>query len=107
MISIILAILSIRPKITSAKYSEEDFKNKKFNILFFGNFYQMPIEKFESGIRYLMEDEDLLYSSLSRDLYYLGLVLAKKYKHLNVCYNVFMVGLLIAAASFIISLTLV
>jgi len=106
MVSIILAILSIRPKITSVKYSDEAFKNKKYNILFFGNFYQLPIEKFEWGIRYLMEDEDLLYSSLSKDLYYLGLVLAKKYKHLNVCYNVFMVGLLIAAASFIISLSL-
>ncbi len=66
----------------------------------------MPIEKFEWGIKNLMQNEELLYSSLSKDLYYLGLVLAKKYRYLNICYNVFMIGLLIAAASFIFALTL-
>jgi predicted metal-dependent HD superfamily phosphohydrolase len=106
MASIILATLSTRPKITSAKYSDEKFLDKRFNILFFGNFYQMPIEKFEWGIKNLMQNEELLYSSLSKDLYYLGLVLAKKYRYLNICYNVFMIGLLIAAASFIFALIL-
>lgn len=106
LVSIILATLSTRPKITSAKYSDEKFLSKRFNILFFGNFYQMPIEKFEWGIKNLMRNEELLYSSLSKDLYYLGLVLAKKYRYLNICYNVFMIGLFIAAASFIIALVL-
>ncbi|MCB0664421.1 MAG: HD family phosphohydrolase [Saprospiraceae bacterium] len=104
LLSIILATLSTRPKITSAKYSDEKFLERRFNILFFGNFYQMPLEKFEWGIKNLMHDEDLLYSSLSKDLYYLGLVLAKKYKYLNICYNTFMIGLFIAAAAFIIAL---
>ena len=103
MTSIILATLSTRPKITSAKYSDEKFLQKRFNILFFGNFYQIPIEKFEWGIKNLMHDEELLYSSLSKDLYYLGLVLAKKYKYLNLCYNIFMIGLLTAAIAFILA----
>ncbi len=101
MVSIILATLSTRPKITNANYSDEKFLNKRFNILFFGNFYQLPIEKFEWGINYLMNDEELLYSSLSKDLYYLGLVLAKKYRYLNICYNVFMIGLVLAVLAFI------
>ncbi len=101
MISIILATLSTRPKITSANYSDEKFLGKRFNILFFGNFYQLPLDKFEWGISKLMRNEDLLYSSLSKDLYYLGLVLAKKYKYLHLCYNIFMVGLFIAAIAFI------
>lgn len=103
MLSIILATLSTRPKITSANYSDEKFSSGQFNILFFGNFYQMPLEKFEWGIQNLMKNEKLLYSSLSKDLYYLGLVLAKKYKYLQICYNVFMYGLILAAIAFIIS----
>jgi predicted metal-dependent HD superfamily phosphohydrolase len=106
MASIIMATLSTRPKITSAKYSDEKFLDKRFNILFFGNFYQIPIDKFEWGIKNLMHDEELLYSSLSKDLYYLGLVLAKKYKYLNICYNVFMFGLLAAALSFIVAIAI-
>ncbi len=103
MASIILATLSTRPKITSANYSDEKFLDSRFNILFFGNFYQMPLDKFEWGIKNLMQNEKLLYSSLSKDLYYLGLVLAKKYKYLNICYNVFMIGLVVAVFAFIIS----
>ncbi len=103
MISIILATLSTRPKITSANYSDEKFLKSKFNILFFGNFYQLPIEKFEWGVNYLMNDEKLLYSSLSKDLYYLGLVLAKKYRYLYICYNIFMIGLVLAVIAFIVS----
>ncbi len=103
MISIVLATLSTRPKITSANYSDEKFLTSKFNILFFGNFYQLPIDKFEWGVNQLMNNEQLLYSSLSKDLYYLGLVLAKKYRYLYICYNIFMIGLVIAAISFIFS----
>ena len=33
---------------------------------------------------------------MTRDLYYLGVVLAKKYQYLRICYNVFMYGLIVA-----------
>ncbi len=101
--SIILATIATRPKITSAKYTDEKFMSKRFNMLFFGNFYQLPLDKFEWGISELMEDGDLLYSSLTKDLYFLGLVLARKYRLLRITYNFFMIGLAITAVSFIVS----
>jgi hypothetical protein len=52
----------------------------------------------------LMKNEDLLYSSLSKDLYFLGLVLAKKYRYLRICYNIFVFGLFLTAISFILVL---
>ena len=104
--SILLATLATMPKITAAKYTDEKFLNKEFNILFFGNFYRLPLDKFEWGINTLMEDEELLYSSLAKDLYYLGLVLAKKYRYLRWCYNFFVIGLCFAAFAFILALVL-
>ena len=101
VVSVILAVLATRPKISSAPYSDEAFMNNKFNMLFFGNFYKLPLEKFEWGLKTLMNNEDMLYSSLSKDLYFLGLVLAKKYKILRYCYNVFTVGIIIAVIAFI------
>ncbi len=106
MCSIIMATLSTRPKVSSANYSDEKFLDSKFNILFFGNFMQLPIDKFEWGIGKLMNDEQLLYSSLSKDLYYLGLVLGKKYRYLWICYNIFMIGLGISALAFIVAFVL-
>lgn len=95
------AILATRPKVSSAPYTRENFLNNKLNILFFGNFYKMPLEEFEWGMKKLMEDRDLLYGSLSKDLYFLGSVLAKKYKYLQKAYVVFMGGLIIASVAFI------
>lgn len=101
IITMFFAILATRPKVSSAPYTRENFLNNKLNILFFGNFYKMPLEEFEWGMKKLMEDRNLLYGSLSKDLYFLGSVLAKKYKYLQKAYVVFMGGLIIASIAFI------
>ena len=48
----------------------------------------------------LIKDSDFLYSSMTRDLYYLGVVLAQKYKFLRICYNIFMFGLIASVLAF-------
>ncbi len=104
--SIVLATLSVRPDIRFASYDEEKFLTNKYNILFFGNFRQLPIEKFDWAIRQLLRDPELLYGSLSKDLYYVGLVLDRKFRYLRLCYNVFMVGLVITAMAYLIAFLL-
>lgn len=99
--TMLFAVLATRPKVSSAPYSRERFLDNKLNILFFGNFYKIPLDEFEWGMRKLMEDRDLLYGSLSKDLYFLGSVLAKKYKYLQWAYLVFMTGLIISSLAFI------
>jgi len=101
--TIISSILATRPKVTSTKFNDEDIKNKKVNLLFFGNFYKMKMEAFEAGILEVMNDRNYLYKSLTKDLYFLGIVLAKKYKLLRIAYNIFMVGIVISVIAFVIS----
>jgi len=101
--SIIFATLSTRPKITEGKVTREDILNKKSNLLFFGNFYNMQLKDFDWGIMEMIKDQDFLYSTMTRDLYYLGIVLAKKYKYLRICYGIFMYGLIISVIAFAVS----
>lgn len=101
LVTMFFAIMATRPKVSSAPYSRESFLKNKLNILFFGNFYQMPLDEFEWGMKQLMKDKELLYSSLTKDLYFLGSVLAKKYKFLQYAYAVFMVGLIISTIAFV------
>ncbi len=101
--SLFFAIQATRPKVTEGLSSLEDIKARRSNLLFFGNFYSMPIEDFHYGMMEMIRDEEFLYSSMTRDLYYLGVVLAKKYRFLRSCYNVFLYGLIIAVAAFIIA----
>ena len=101
--SIIFATLSTRPKITEGKVTRQDILNKKSNLLFFGNFYNMKLDDFDWGMTEMIKDSDFLYSTMTRDLYFLGIVLAKKYKYLRYCYSIFMYGLIIAVAVFAIA----
>nr|WP_206735968.1 Pycsar system effector family protein [Aequorivita sp. KMM 9714] len=101
--SVVLSVLSTRPNISSVNVTKEMIMNKQTNILFFGNFHKMGLKDFEWGIDYLMENQDVLYNSLTKDLYYLGLVLERKYRLLRITYTVFMFGIVISALAFIIS----
>lgn len=103
VVTMIFSILSTRPKVTSGKFTKEDIKNKKVNLLFFGNFYKMPLQDFQDGMSELMNDKEYLYKSLNMDLYYLGLVLQRKYKLLRIAYNIFMVGIVLSVIAFILS----
>jgi predicted metal-dependent HD superfamily phosphohydrolase len=101
--SIILSILATRPNITQGEFSKEDVAKKKVNLLFFGNFHQMKLNDFEWGISEMMQDRDYLYSSLTKDLYFLGLVLNRKYKILRITYTVFMIGIILSVFAFAIA----
>jgi hypothetical protein len=104
--ALVFAILSTRPKITEGKFTREDIKEKRSNLLFFGNFYNMELDDFHWGMMEMIKDSDFLYSSMTRDLYYLGVVLAKKYKFLRICYSIFMYGLIVAVIAFAIAFSL-
>lgn len=101
--SIVLSIIATRPNVTQGKFTKEDVANKKVNLLFFGNFHQMKLDDFEWGISEMMTDRDYLYGSLTKDLYFLGLVLNRKYKILRITYTVFMIGIIVSVIAFGIS----
>ncbi|PHS52609.1 MAG: phosphohydrolase [Lutibacter sp.] len=106
VVTMIFSILSTRPKVTSGTFTKEDVKNRKVNLLFFGNFYKMPLEDFQEGMTELMNDRDYLYRSLTKDLYFLGIVLNKKYKLLRIAYTIFMIGIIASVFAFVIAFQL-
>jgi predicted metal-dependent HD superfamily phosphohydrolase len=102
--ALVFAILSTQPKVTTGMFSRDDIENKRSNLLFFGNFFNMTLEDFQWGMNEMIKDNDFLYSSMTRDIYYLGKVLAQKYRFLRICYKVFMFGLIAAVLAFGIAL---
>lgn len=100
--SIIGSILSTRPNVTSGEFTKDQVKNKEVNVLFFGNFHQMPYDQFEWAMQEIIKDQDYVYDSLTKDLYYLGVVLNKKYRLLRITYTIFMIGIILSVLSFIL-----
>jgi hypothetical protein len=101
--TIVIAILATRPKISGGRFSKEDILNKRTNLLFFGNFHKATLQEYEWGMREMMKDEDYLYGALIKDIYYLGVVLGRKYKLIRIAYFVFMVGIIISVLAFAIA----
>ena len=104
--AMVYATLSTRPKVTEGKFTREDIEQKRSNLLFFGNYYNMDLDDFHWGMMEMIKDSDFLYSSMTRDLYFLGKVLAKKYRYLSICYTVFMYGLITAVIAFALAFAL-
>ncbi|MDD3527392.1 MAG: DUF5706 domain-containing protein [Bacteroidales bacterium] len=100
--TIVLAILSTRPHISKGKFTQADIEHKKVNLLFFGNFYNMPLPEYEGALNAMINDNKYLYTSMIRDQYLLGKVLAKKYKLLRWAYNIFMVGIVVSVIAFLL-----
>jgi hypothetical protein len=103
LITIVFAILSTRPNISSGTFNKDDIKQNKVNLLFFGNFYNMELDDYEWAIGELMNNDENLYSTMIKDQFSLGKVLAKKYKLLRIAYNVFMFGILISVLAFLLT----
>jgi hypothetical protein len=99
-----MATLSTIPKTTHGSVSKVDVESKRGNLLFFGNFHKMSLKEYEWGIGELMKDGNYLYGSLTRDLYFLGKVLNRKYNLLRYGYFVFVIGLVVSIALFIWSI---
>ncbi|MGD9488574.1 MAG: Pycsar system effector family protein [Calditrichaceae bacterium] len=104
VLTIVFATLSTKPSVTSSTLTREDVEKKKGNLLFFGNFKGMSVDDYQWSMKRLMEDGEYLYDNLIRDIYYLGLVLNKKYKYLRIAYVIFMYGLILSVIAFLITI---
>lgn len=104
VISMILSIIATRPNVTSGEFTKEDVKNRDVNLTFFGNFHKMKLDDFEWAISELLKDKKYVYKSLTKDLYFLGIVLERKYRILRITYTVFMVGIIVSVITFAVAL---
>jgi predicted metal-dependent HD superfamily phosphohydrolase len=102
--SMIMSVIATRPNVTSGEFDKEDVKQKKVNLIFFGNFHKMSVEDYEWAIQELIKDQTYVYNTMSKDLYFLGVVLNRKYALLRWTYTIFMVGMILSVIAFFVAL---
>ena len=69
-----------------------------FNLLFFGDFVRLPYEEFETAMEEVMNDPSRTYQVQVKELYTLGVFLAKKkYRFLRLAYLTFILGIFASA----------
>lgn len=103
-ITMILAILSTIPNVTNGEITKEEIEREEGNIMFFGNFHKMKLKDFEWSMHKVWEKKSYLYNTMARDLFFLGVVLNKKYNLLRYAYYVFVLGLMFSIIVFTINI---
>jgi predicted metal-dependent HD superfamily phosphohydrolase len=103
ILTILIAISATRPRINMENSADEKLKDVGNNLLFYGNFYKMPFDKFNRDIKKTIIDREYLYDSLTKDIYHQGILLVKKFRKINLSYTVFIVGLILSVIAFTFS----
>jgi predicted metal-dependent HD superfamily phosphohydrolase len=98
--TIVISIIATRPKVGDGTFTSQDIRDKKTNLLFFGNFHKSSFDDYNVAMREMMSDTDYLYGSLIKDIYTLGTVLGRKYRLVRLAYNIFMVGIIVSVLAF-------
>lgn len=101
VVTMVFSILATRPSIPEGVFTTDDIREKRVNLLFFGNFYRMSLSDYQDGMIKMMDDRDFLYGSLIKDVYSQGVVLGRKYRLLRIAYSVFMFGIVASVLAFI------
>jgi hypothetical protein len=99
MACIILAILTTRPRLPVKK---PDPATSGFNWLFFGHYTAVSIDEYIGQMFRIAGSEDTLNEVMSNDIYWMGVVLDRKYRYLRLLYNVFGIGMPVAVVSFVV-----
>lgn len=100
VLTIVFAVLATRPNVSGGRFTEDDIRQKKTNLLFFGNFYKMELDEYNWAMNQMLKDKEFIYGNMIKDVYYLGVVLARKYRYLRISYSIFMFGLVVSLIAF-------
>lgn len=99
--TIIFSVLATRPKIANGVFTRDEVTKRSVNLLYFGSFYKMNFQEFNEGLKEMMEDSEFLFGTLSKDTYWQGKVLGRKYRLLRISYTIFLYGIVVAVLAFV------
>lgn len=101
--SMIFATLATRPIKMTGYTKPETIERGESNLFFFGNFFRMSFKEYQAGMTWVVDNDEQLEGTIMRDLYFLGHSLGRKYHQLRICYNIFMLGVILAVIAFAIA----
>lgn len=100
IISMGFAIFATRPKLAKGVFNAEDISNQAASLMTFDDFHQMSEQDYGQAVDQIMQDKNLLYSTIKKDIHRLGVDLSKRYDRIRMSYDIFLIGLVISLIMF-------
>jgi len=95
LLSITFAVFAIKPELLHGEHETQ-------NIMFYGNFHDMPESEYVNKLDQLMYEGDELYRTIAKDTFYLGKEINKKFKLIRISFSLFLVGITLSVIAFIV-----
>ena len=104
LLTIALAAYAVMPKLPlkADNSTPPNIESPTFNLLFFGDYTRLSFTEFEAAMEENMNDPSRTYQIMVREVYTLGVFLAKKkYRYLRLAYISFIAGLFVSFGGFL------
>jgi len=103
LITILFALLTVIGKVKVFNRKKHSVNDPDYSPLFFGNYGDIPYSEYAKNFEEIMNDPDLTYETIVKDIYYAGTYLLKiKYRYIRVAYLYFFTGLIVSTAIYFI-----
>ena len=101
ILSMVFAMLAAKPRVSNLHVSAQDMFSGKANLLYFNNFLQLSEEQYADAMYQTIDDAEAIYRMMSKHIYNLGVVLARKYALLRISYLIFLGGIVLTGLLFV------
>jgi len=101
-LSSLCAVLAVLPSVGKAPQGVTP------NLMFFGHFSELDEDEWMQSVLDQLENDDQVFRIMLHDIYQNGQVLQRrKYRYLSYAYRIFIAGLFITLAAFVVEFTIV
>jgi hypothetical protein len=106
-LSAMCAVFAILPSVRGTPKPKADVPPGATNFMFFGNFSLMTEDDFADLVIDQLHMDETIFRTMLRDVHQNGMVLQhKKYRYLGLAYRLFLIGLSITFALFVVEMAL-
>jgi len=103
LITIFFALLTVIGKVRVVNRRKHSVRDADYSPLFFGNYGDIPYDEYARHLEEIMNDSDMTYEVMVKDIYYAGTYLLKtKYKYIRLAYLYFFSGLIVSSMIYFI-----
>jgi len=103
LITILFALLTVIGKVKVFNRKKHSVNDPDYSPLFFGNYGDIPYDEYAKNFEEIMNDSDMTYETMVKDIYYAGTYLLKiKYRYIRLAYLYFFTGLIVSTAIYFI-----
>jgi hypothetical protein len=103
LITVFFALLTVIGKVKVVNRKKHSVRDADYSPLFFGNYGDVPYDEYAKHFEEIMNDPDLTYEIMVKDIYYAGVYLLRtKYKYIRLAYLSFFTGLFVSVVIYFI-----